>query len=311
MSNEPAIRVVGSLHMDLVFQTERFPAPGETLRGRSWVTRPGGKGRNQAASAIRFHPNVSMVGAVGDDTFAEDLVGSLRRLGVDTRMIAKVPGDASGVSVAIIEPAGDSESVIVSGVNLRIPDNSIDAFSESLQSNDIVILQNEISNEANERVAARAAQKGATVILNAAPHRDTTANLRSAVDILVVNEVEAAHYTGAESVTKGSAEKALDMLFKQWSSDAIVITLGKDGVVYRRREEPLRVLGAFQVQSSDAHGAGDAFIGAFAGRLIETDDFDDAVTYANAAAAATIAAPFEKRHAIGKPAVASFLAEGA
>lgn len=307
MSSERVIRVVGSLHMDLVFQTERFPVPGETLRGTSWLTRPGGKGRNQAASAVRFCPKVGMVGAVGDDTFAEDLLTSLTTVGVDTRLVRKVLGDASGVSVAIIEPGGDSESVIVSGVNLRIPDDIIQAFAHSLRSSDVVILQNEVSTQTNEQVAELCARKGTTVILNAAPHREVTPVLRSNVGVLIVNEVEAGHYTGSTPVSKANAKEAIDTLFEQWRAEAVVITLGKDGVVYRRRGEPAREISACRVPSSDAHGAGDAFVGALAGRLIETDDFDDAVRFGNAAAAATIATPFSSRHTIGPAEVQSFL----
>ena len=47
------IIVVGSLNMDLIVRTPRFPAPGETLLGGVFSTAPGGKGANQAVAAAR------------------------------------------------------------------------------------------------------------------------------------------------------------------------------------------------------------------------------------------------------------------
>jgi ribokinase len=59
--------VVGSLNMDMVTRVERFPAPGETLRGESFNVFPGGKGANQAVALAKLGAHVEMVGAVGDD----------------------------------------------------------------------------------------------------------------------------------------------------------------------------------------------------------------------------------------------------
>jgi hypothetical protein len=43
----PAIMVVGSINVDLVFSTSRLPSAGETLTGAKLVELPGGKGANQ------------------------------------------------------------------------------------------------------------------------------------------------------------------------------------------------------------------------------------------------------------------------
>ncbi len=63
----PNIVVVGSLNADLVVRVDRFPAPGETLRGRRFDVFAGGKGGNQAAAAARLGGHVAMVGQVGGD----------------------------------------------------------------------------------------------------------------------------------------------------------------------------------------------------------------------------------------------------
>src|SRR4051794_41801718 len=76
------VGVCGSLNMDVFGYVERLPLPGETLRGRSLLYAPGGKGANQAVAAARAGADVSFAGARGRDGFGETLVESLRRDGV-------------------------------------------------------------------------------------------------------------------------------------------------------------------------------------------------------------------------------------
>ena len=45
---KPKILVVGSLVMDLIAETRRFPIAGETVLGTAFSTASGGKGANQA-----------------------------------------------------------------------------------------------------------------------------------------------------------------------------------------------------------------------------------------------------------------------
>ncbi|TIV68973.1 MAG: ribokinase, partial [Mesorhizobium sp.] len=47
------IIIVGSINLDLIANVDRLPEPGETVRGSSFATAPGGKGANQALAAAR------------------------------------------------------------------------------------------------------------------------------------------------------------------------------------------------------------------------------------------------------------------
>jgi ribokinase len=48
------ILVFGSIKMDLTTYIRSLPRLGETLRGRPYITVPGGKGDNQAVAAARL-----------------------------------------------------------------------------------------------------------------------------------------------------------------------------------------------------------------------------------------------------------------
>ena len=73
------ILVIGSLNMDTVIEVPYMPKSGETLAGRSVSFVPGGKGANQAYAAGKLGGTVSMIGAVGDDSFGKSLTDNLER----------------------------------------------------------------------------------------------------------------------------------------------------------------------------------------------------------------------------------------
>ncbi|MBC8444584.1 MAG: ribokinase, partial [Chloroflexi bacterium] len=53
--------VVGSANTDMVIKTERFPGPGETVIGGTFMAAAGGKGANQAVAAARLGLHVTFV----------------------------------------------------------------------------------------------------------------------------------------------------------------------------------------------------------------------------------------------------------
>lgn len=299
MITQRSIRVAGSIHMDVVVTVDRFPLPGETFRGKDWVLRPGGKGRNQAVSAACHYDHVYMMGAVGGDQFAPALIESFVEANVNVDAVIEVEGDVSGGSVALIEPAGDSESVIVSGVNLRIPDTTIQNFVSNIRQGDVLVLQNEITTEANEWIASSAQARGGTVVLNAAPYRALTARIQESVDVLVVNEVEAQQYSGIEVTTVEQSKEAADKILNAWNCSAVIITLGKDGVVYSTSDSGSKRIAALPVVSNDAHGAGDGFVGGLVAQIAKGRSMDEAVRYANATAGVIVSTPFDERGRVG------------
>jgi len=106
MAQEKYIVVLGSLNMDLVMETPRMPAPGETMHGKQFHSSPGGKGLNQAVAAARLLQGtdikVYMVGRVGDDEFSDRLISSLVTEGIDVSQVKQVKGKASGVALIIV-----------------------------------------------------------------------------------------------------------------------------------------------------------------------------------------------------------------
>src|SRR5215212_1191061 len=123
----PTITVIGSLNIDLVIRTPRFPVAGETITGHDFTTVPGGKGANQAVATARQGARVTMVGRVGDDGFGEAVLSSLEREGIDTRYLTAVQGTATGVAVIAVEDSGENTIILAPGANHRLVPADINA----------------------------------------------------------------------------------------------------------------------------------------------------------------------------------------
>ncbi|MCJ7557287.1 MAG: ribokinase, partial [Gammaproteobacteria bacterium] len=147
------ITVVGSLNMDLVVRSPRIPQPGETIIGHEWHTIPGGKGANQAVAAARLGGQVSMVGRVGGDAFAQDLLDNLAASGVDHRHVIRDPEAATGVALITVDDVGENTIVVASGANMQLSPQDVEAAEGAIAASKVLLLQLESPLETVMRAA--------------------------------------------------------------------------------------------------------------------------------------------------------------
>lgn len=283
--------VVGSLHYDIMVDAPDRPRKGETLAGRSWAPKFGGKGGNQAAAAQRQGVSTAMVGAVGDDVFGTALLAGLDRAEVNRSAVAILDGVGSGMSVAIFDDEGDYGAVIVSGANLAIM--AAQAGDALLRDGKVLVLQNEIPELVNAAAARQGHRHGLTTILNAAPARRFETELPEFVDILVVNAIEAEMLGGGQVKSLEDAAAAAGTLVSRFK--AVVVTSGGDGVAFSDRSGQQIKLPGIPVVVASTHGAGDAFVGTLAARLALGDSPSAALDMANQEAARWVSMPESQR----------------
>ena len=290
-SRSPSVVVVGSLHYDITVDAPDRPRKGETVTGRRWAPKFGGKGGNQAAAAQAQGAATAMVGAVGDDDFGRALLTGLDRAGLERSAVVTLPGTGSGMSVAIFDDDGDYGAVIVSGANLEIEDAQL--TDRLIGKASILVLQNEIPEAVNAAVARRAKAAGLTTILNAAPARPFATDLPDHVDILVVNAIVAEMLGGGAVHSLLEASRAADVLSKRFTT--VIVTAGGEGVAMRGAGLPVTTLPAIPITVVSTHGAGDMFVGTFAACLSGAVELREALRIANEAAAHLVATPEQER----------------
>ncbi|MEM8655459.1 MAG: PfkB family carbohydrate kinase [Pseudomonadota bacterium] len=278
-----SILVAGSLHLDVVLRAPHLPHLDETVVGSAVDYVFGGKGGNQAVAAARMGADVAFAGRIGRDAFGAMIREALVAAGVDIVQVQEDTG-ASGMSAAIVEEGGEYGAVIVSAANLRIDPDRIEVPDGTR----LVLLQNEVPETVNLAVARLARKAGATIWLNAAPARALSQDLVGMVDLLIVNRVEAAFYTG------------------HLPGMCVLTTLGAEGVVFEDVASP-----AHDINVVSAHGAGDMFVGALAAQAASGVSVADAIPFAQAAAALHVSSPLDARATLSADAVRAFQARHA
>lgn len=272
MLKKPKILVVGSLNMDLIISTGKFPASGETVTGSGFSTAPGGKGANQAVQAARLGAAVTMVGKVGSDAFGKDLLASSSAAGIDISHIPVDPQLPTGTAAILleVEPGKKAKNriIIVPGTNNAITPADVEFLREGIADYDMVMLQLEIPMEINTLVAQYAHNKGVPVMLNSAPYAPLPDALLQNVTYISPNEHEAADLTGVPiesdktGVNMEDVRAATARLLEMGIQNAI-ITLGSNGAVITNAVESIYAPCVDIVEVKDPTAAGDSFVGSF------------------------------------------------
>jgi ribokinase len=275
MTRPARIVVIGSCNVDLTTFTNRFPAPGETIFGTHFDLGFGGKGANQAVAARRCGAEVSMVGRVGRDLFGEALIRNFESLGIDAGHIDMIDGVSSGVAPIFVDPAGQNSIIVIKGANDRLTADDIDAAGTVIERADCVVLQFEIPLDTVRHAVRVAKTRGIRTIVNPAPALPLDLDILAGVDYVVPNETEAEMLTGLPVKTEPQAERCARAFLDRGAS-RVIVTLGQRGALLAARDR-MEFVPAFEVETRDTTGAGDAFIGSFATFLVEGFDEREAV----------------------------------
>jgi ribokinase len=286
-SGTARVVVVGSLNMDLVARVPRMPTVGETLAGSAFAQVPGGKGGNQAVAAARLGARVAMIGRVGADTNGAMLRAALEAEDIDCGALGQSATAPTGVALIVVDDAGRNSIVIVAGSNGELTPADIACTEAILAAADVVVCQLETPAETVAAALLAAHRAGKTVILNPAPAAGPLpAQWLPLVDYLIPNEVEASALTGLTIRSPQDAAAAALALRHQGARN-VVITLGAAGVLAVLNGDPVH-LEAPRVTAIDTTAAGDTFIGALAAQLAHQAPIDDALRFAQHAAALSV-----------------------
>lgn len=275
-----SVVVLGSANLDISIALKRIPSPGETVLTDTVRRGCGGKGANQAVAAARAGAPTAFLGALGNDDAAELLIGGLCDAGVDVSSVRRTDGP-SGTAYVMIDENGENAIVVVGGANAEYT-NLTPAEAQKIRDADVLLMQLEVPMPTVIAAARIAQEAGVQVMLNAAPYADLPAELLELLDLLIVNEHEAALSAG----TKGAPEAIAGTILQRVPS--VLITLGAEGsLLVGCDQEPVR-MSAPTVKVVDTTGAGDTFSGAYAAAAIEEKSLPDRLRFASAAAALAV-----------------------
>ncbi len=285
--NRRPIVIVGSLNMDFVVQVKSLPARGETVSGWGFQTLPGGKGANQACAVGRLGGHGKMIGRVGDDVFGAQLKESLQSAGVEVSNVWETNNTSTGIALISVEQSGQNTIVVAAGANADLNAAEVEAVLDQFSSG-WLLLQLESPMHTVEAAAAKAKACGMTVIVDPAPAQALSSSLLRHTDILTPNESEACALLGisGRDVTVADAPMLAGQLLAL-GPQRVILKMGEKGV-WLADAENNQHFPAMKVTAVDATAAGDCFNGALVVMLAEGRSIDDAIRFANCAAAIAV-----------------------
>ncbi|MCZ8510920.1 ribokinase [Paenibacillus filicis] len=274
--NAPNITVIGSLNMDIVVESDRFPVQGETLLGKAIRFLPGGKGANQAVASARLGASTRMIGAVGDDSFGRELLQALTNEGIVCEGVRAFPDATTGIANIFVSQ-GDNSIIVLSGANHLLNPEDIDRIKLAIEQADIVLLQLEIPLETVSHAAKLAKSFGKTVVLNPAPAQPLPESLLRDVDYITPNRTELSLLTGfsENDDLEASMRKLIGM-----GARHVITTLGSEGSAFIEASGPLVKVPGYKVPVVDTTGAGDSFNAALAYSLAQRKSLEESVSFA-------------------------------
>ena len=283
MKNSSQIWVIGSINTDLVVNTAKLPAPGETVLGESLFVNPGGKGANQAVAAARLGATVSMVGCVGADDFGSQALAGLAAENIDCAHTARVDSEPTGVALISVDWSGLNQITVAPGANKYVDTEIINQAFQVIPPDATVLLQLEIPIDSVLQAVQLGRAKNCRLILDPAPAQRLSSSLFENISLITPNTSEAEVLTGISVTDFGQARKAAVKL-QELGCERVILTLGDAGALVQSNGICTQIE-APRVATLDTTAAGDCFNGALATALVAGAKLTEAVEFACQAAA--------------------------
>ena len=274
---------------------------------------PGGAPANVAVAASRLGAKAGFIGKIGKDAFGEQLRGTLETDQVDTSFLFEAENVPTTLAIVSVDECGERSFSFYRdpGADTQLTKKEATAFLSSELPFILHFGSLSLTAEPSRRAALSAAQRarGEGVLISYDP------NYRAAlwdseeeavrwmkapldmVDILKISDEELLLLTGTDDLEEGSRRLG------EHGISLIMITLGSEGVFYRRKgdsdKDDLRgIVPAEKVSVVDTNGAGDTFLGAVLAQIANSRNIpegratlEEILTFANRAAALTCSRP--------------------
>jgi len=304
---------VGSALVDHVYSLTNLPEPDGGAFVRDERTAFGGVAANVACGIDRLGHDAATVARLGDDDDGRAVVRDLEHRGVDVDGVRLVDDERSSYTMILRDDAG--ERMIVAGgdsvPNLRLTDadrerlRAADAVFTSAYAPDPVVSDLVAMRRAVD-VAALAFDLAGPLaeLVDRGTSEGTVDDAVATADLTVVGTVAARSYLDCEGVA--AAHELADC-----GAPRVAVTDGADGAVLGGTTVDGAIhVPAFDVATTDATGAGDAFSAGLLDAWVLSDGRpEEAGRFAAAAAALNCRAEGARGGLPERTAVEAFLAE--
>jgi len=272
------VDVFGFGHCCIDYLCVLNPYPRKGKKGdvvRSLVV-GGGPVPTALATVVKFGGSARFCGKVGDDADGRQVVRELGGAGVDIRPMVMDRGVTTARAYIWIDPKDGTRTIVLDATRMTwLAEEQLD---DRLPKHCRVLLTDGRATEATLKGLRLAREAGVTTVLDAGAVRPMFGEMLALVDYALVSR------DLADTFAPGSGPEELARKLTEAGTGTAVVTAGERGAYWWDGRNGGFVPG-FKVEAYDSTGAGDVFHGAFIWGLLQGWGMEEAVRFANAAAA--------------------------
>ncbi|CAL9069399.1 fructokinase-1 [Musa acuminata AAA Group] len=239
---------------------------------------PGGAPANVAIAVARLGGRCAFLGKLGDDEFGRMLAAILKENGVDDAGVSFDAGARTALAFVTLRADGEREFMFYRNPSADMLLTEAELNLDLIRRAAIfhygsISLITEPCRSAHLKAMEAAKEAGALLSYDpnlrlplwpsAAEAREQILSIWDQADIIKVSDVELEFLTGTESV-----EDEVAMRLWRPSLKLLLVTLGEKGCKYYTKDFHGSVE-SYAVKQVDTTGAGDAFVGALLGKIVE------------------------------------------
>lgn len=285
------VLIIGDVMLDRYFWgtvariSPEAPVPVVRLEKQTFTA---GGAANVAANVAALGAQAGLVGVIGNDHGATELKQILERSGVDPGNLLQTPNRQTTTKTRIV---AHHQHIVRLDDEKTTPLDAQDSeqicrqVSDLLPAADVVVLSDYAKGCLSDAVIANVieeAQKNGKPILVDPKGRDYRKYVGATM--LTPNKNEASAASGIEISDDRALESAGEKLLAELQIEALLITLGEDGMRLFERNQTSAQIPATARDVYDVTGAGDTVIALLAVALGTGANFVDAARIANAGA---------------------------
>ena len=280
----PEAICLGILVVDVLARpVDHWPQRGQLVLVDEVELRLGGHPANAGRDLARLGMDVAVMGCVGQDGFGDLVLEELRNEGIDTRGIWRTPAANTSTTLVMIDTSGERSFLYYCGANAQIQVEQVDM--DSVKSGRLFYLGGALvmpgfDGPPQAQLMAEAQAAGLTTCMDVvwdATGRwmELLAPVLPYTDIFTPGFAEGQQITGLREPGE-VAQALLDAGVK-----IVALTMGPEGCYVRTADTELRIP-AYQVETVDGTGAGDAFTAGFIYGYLHEWDLERTTKFANA-----------------------------
>jgi ribokinase len=268
--------VVGGAVMDATFRIKSLPASETSTEAYDFNLSPGGKGLTQAIASARLGLKTSLIAAVADDHFGEQILEHLDSAGVDTSLIKRVRGTFTPFTGVFEKELGDSIAVNWRNQHhVFLSQKDMDERADDLVGCDVLMTTFEVPRETMQRTLALAHRepdnRPLVIVTPGQPYTDERINHETfaQIDYLVAHAWELGPFAPVGEVPFSPEPVARKLV--TFGVETLCLLVNGGCTIYSHPGGHARQVPAIPSIYKESSVARDAFCAALAAKLIEND----------------------------------------